>query len=242
MKGIILAGGNGTRLSPLTKIVNKQSLPVYNKPMLFYPLQTLIDMGIKNVLIICISVSQIESYYNIFRNGDGLGIDIRYQLQDTPGGIPEAFIIGEQFIGDDDVTLILGDNVFIQHSIKAPEPNTIFTYKVRDPGSYGVVQIENDRPVDVIEKPETYIGSDAIVGLYTFKNDCIEIAKELKPSNRDELEIVDIIRHYLNRGELNVQELDGYWFDCGSFDDLLECSNLVKAIETRTGKSVGFKL
>lgn len=240
-KGIILAGGKGSRLYPSTYAISKQLLTVYNKPMIYYPFKTLIDMGIKDILIITASEEQNnlfkEQFKGVYCDKE---VNLSFAVQPNPGGIPEAFIIGEKFIGSDDVTLVLGDNVIITPQKLTARPNTIYTYKVKNPQAYGVALISPDKKLTaIIEKPEMYISDDAVIGLYTFTNTAVSIAKSLKVSKRNELEIVDVIDK-LNRLEgLNIQELDGFWFDCGTHDDLLECANLIKAIEHRTGKRVG---
>ena len=240
MKGIILAGGKGTRLHPLTKTISKQLLPVYNKPMIYYPLQTLKDMGITEILVITADKQQKELFQKQLKHGEDFGLKLGYAVQENPNGLPEAFIIGEDFINGDDVALILGDNVFITNTQYQPKPNTIFTYKVKNPSAYGVAEIDSSgKLVNIVEKPKEYVSDDAVVGLYVFTNTAIEIAKQLKPSNRGELEIVDLIRELNNREELTVKELDGFWFDCGTHNDLLDCANLVATIEHRTNKIVG---
>lgn len=237
-KGIILAGGKGTRLYPSTYAISKQLLTVYNKPMIYYPVQTLIDMGIEEILIITADSTQCELFKEQFRD-IYVNAKITFAIQETPGGIPEAFIIGETFIGDDDVALILGDNVIITSQKLTAKANTIYTYEVNNPHAYGVAVVEDGKLVKIVEKPKTHISDSAVIGLYVFSNLAIEIAKELKVSDRNELEIVDLIAEINKRQGLNIEELDGFWFDCGTHDDLLECANLVKAIERRTNKRVG---
>jgi glucose-1-phosphate thymidylyltransferase len=240
MKGIILAGGKGTRLSPTTRAVSKQLHCVYNKPMIYYPLQTLKDMGIREVLIITSDAQQCRLFQDQLKDGSQYGLKLEYAIQEKPGGLPEAFIIGEHFIGvNDDVALILGDNVFITNKELKAEPNTIFTYKVKDPSAYGVAELDDkNNLVNIIEKPTDYISDNAVVGLYVFTHAAVGLAKSLKPSKRGELEIVDLISKLNEEEGLSVEELDGFWFDCGNHDDLLECANLVKAIEHRTNKKV----
>jgi glucose-1-phosphate thymidylyltransferase len=241
MKGIVLAGGKGTRLYPLTHTISKQLLPVYNKPMIYYPLQTLKDMGITEILIITADHQQCRLFQEQLKDGTQYGLKLEYAIQEKPGGLPEAFIIGEHFIGvNDDVALILGDNVFITNKELKAEANTIFTYKVQTPSAYGVAELDdNNNLVRIVEKPTEYISDTAVVGLYVFTHAAIGLAKSLKPSKRGELEIVDLISKLNEEEGLSVQELDGFWFDCGNHDDLLECANLVKAIEHRTNKTVG---
>lgn len=241
MKGIILAGGKGMRLSPTTRAVSKQLHCVYNKPMIYYPLQTLKDMGIRDILIITADAQQYRLFFEQLKHGERYGLNLEYAIQKKPGGLPEAFIIGEDFIGvNDDVALILGDNVFITNKELKAEPNTIFTYKVKDPSAYGVAELDDkNNLVNIIEKPTEFVSDNAVVGLYVFTHAAVGLAKSLKPSKRGELEIVDLISKLNEEEGLSVEELDGFWFDCGNHDDLLECANLVKAIEHRTNKKVG---
>ena len=241
MKGIVLAGGKGTRLYPLTHTISKQLLPVYNKPMIYYPLQTLKDMGITEVLIITADLQQCRLFQDQLKDGSQYGLKLEYTIQEKPGGLPEAFIIGEDFIGvNEDVALILGDNVFITNKELKAEANTIFTYKVKNPSAYGVAEVDDKgNLVRIVEKPKEYVSDTAVVGLYVFTHAAISLAKGLEPSERGELEIVDLISKLNDEEGLSIQELDGFWFDCGNHDDLLECANLVKAIEHRTNKKVG---
>lgn len=241
LKGIVLAGGRGTRLYPLTHTISKQLLPVYNKPMIYYPLQTLKGMGITEILIITADPQQCRLFQDQLKDGSQYGLKLEYAIQEKPGGLPEAFIIGEHFIGvNDDVALILGDNVFISNKELKAEANTIFTYKVKNPSAYGVAELDdNNNLVRIVEKPAEYISDTAVVGLYVFTHAAIGLAKSLEPSKRGELEIVDLISKLNEEEGLSVEELDGFWFDCGNHDDLLECANLVKAIEHRTNKKVG---
>ncbi len=239
-KGIILAGGKGSRLYPSTYAISKQLMTVYNKPMIYYPIQTLIDMGIKDILIITADETQYRLFQEQFK---GIyfrtAINLTFEIQQKPGGIPEAFIIGEKFIGDDNVALILGDNVIITSNKLVAKPNTIYTYKVNDPQAYGVAVVNDKKLISIVEKPKQFVSDNAVIGLYVFSNSAVEIAKQLKPSDRNELEIVDLIREINIIEDLTVEELEGFWFDCGTHDDLLECANLVKAIEKRTNKRVG---
>lgn len=233
MKGIILAGGRGTRLFPLTYGVSKQLLPVYKQPMIFYPLKTLIDIGIKDVLIIVASEEQLNLFKHYF-DDKNFGVNVEFVVQENPNGLAEAFIIGEKFIGDDDVTLILGDNVFLLDKIRNPIPNTIYTYKVKDPSAYGVVTYNEWGHIDkIVEKPKEFISDAAVIGLYVFKNIAVDLAKNLKPSERGELEIVDLISAINDEQGVRVESFDGVWFDCGSFDDLLGCSEFVRALDKR---------
>lgn len=241
MKGIILAGGKGTRLYPLTYTISKQLLPVYNKPMIHYPIQTLKDMGITDMLIITADERQCELFKNQLQDGEEYGLNFEYTVQESPGGLPEAFIIGEKFIGENQgVTLILGDNVFINNNKIDAKLNTIFTYKVKNPSSYGVAEVDDSgKLINIVEKPTEFVSDTAVVGLYVFSHSVIELAKNLKPSKRGELEIVDLIKQLDEKEGINVKELDGFWFDCGTHDDLLDCSNLIATIEHRTDKKVG---
>jgi len=243
LKGIILAGGKGTRLSPTTTAISKQLHCVYNKPMIYYPLKTLKDLGVKEVLIITADPQQCRLFEEQLKDGSQYGLKLQYTVQDRPNGIPEAFIIGEEFIGDDNVALILGDNVIITATDEPiiAQPNTIFTYKVVNPSAYGVAKVEDNQLIELVEKPSEYISSDAVIGLYILDGPrAVEIAKNLKPSARGEYEITDLIKQ-INTciSPVWVEELHGFWFDCGTHDDLLECANLVRAIEQRTGRRIG---
>jgi glucose-1-phosphate thymidylyltransferase len=168
-----------------------------------------------------------------------MGMNIKYEVQESPNGLPEAFIIGEEFIGDDDVVLVLGDNVFITNTPLKASPNTIFTYSVQNPSAYGVVEVKDNKLVQIVEKPKEFVSNDAVVGLYSFTNTAVKLAKELKPSSRNELEIVDLIRNLDKLEGVNIHKLDGFWFDCGTHQDLLECANLIEAIEHRTTQIIG---
>lgn len=238
-KGIILAGGKGTRLAPLTHTISKQLLPVYNKPMVYYPLQTLKSMGIVDILVITADELQCRLFQEQLRDGSEYELNINYAIQGSPRGLADAFIIGEKFIGDDNVVLILGDNVFIEHQQLVPTPNSIFTYKVNNPSAYGVVSVVDGRIDRIEEKPTHFLSNDAVVGLYCFGASSVKYAKELDYSQRGELEIVDLIRVINEREGISVTQLDGFWFDCGTHKDLLECANLIEAIENRTSKKVG---
>ena len=240
-KGIILAGGKGTRLYPTTMAISKQLHSVYNKPMIYYPLQTLKDMDITEILIITSDEQQCRLFQEQLKDGEEYGLQLQYAIQNKPGGLPEAFIIGEHFIGvSDDVALILGDNVFITNKKLRAEPNTIYTYKVKNPSAYGVAEIdENGSLVNIVEKPTEFVSDNAVVGLYVFTHAAIGIAKGLEPSARGELEIVDLISKLNEEEGLTVQELDGFWFDCGNHDDLLDCANLIRTIEHRTEQKIG---
>lgn len=242
MRAIILAGGKATRLYPLTHVVSKQMLPVYDKPMIYYPLQTVRDLGATEVLIITASNEQKEMFQ---RQLDHLGSEdfvIKYTVQEKPNGIAEALIIGEDFIGGKEFILALGDNVFVYQNLTKLASNTIFAYKVKDPSQYGVVSLKEDGTIDkLVEKPKDFISDLAVVGLYVLSPKSVEIAKNIKPSPRGELEIVDVIRELNEVEKVNVVELDGFWFDCGNHNDLLDCANLIRTIETRTNKTVGIK-
>jgi len=248
MKGIILAGGSGTRLFPLTKIVSKQLMPVYDKPMIYYPLSTLMLMGIKEVLIIS-TPEDTPRFKKLFDDGTYLGINISYKVQDKPNGIAEAFIIGEEFIGDDTVTLILGDNLFYGHGyldfLKEKLENfsgaTIFGYSVNNPEEYGVVEFDNDGNVlSIEEKPHDPKTNYAIPGLYIYDNNVISIAKALKPSNRGELEITDVNKAYLQMDNLQVELLSRgvAWLDTGTHKSLLDAGAFIETIESRQGLKV----
>ena len=250
MKGIILAGGSGTRLYPITSIITKHLLPVYNKPMIYYPLSTLMLAGIKNILIIS-TPDNIDKFKDLLGNGDNFGISLSYEVQNKPNGIAEAFLIGEKFIGNDDVCLILGDNVFYGKSLPVILKRTmsevirtnfsiIFGYRVKDPGRYGVIEFNNNKEVvSIEEKPNTPKSNYAAVGLYFYKNYIINLAKQLKPSKRGELEITDLNIKVLNDKNLKTEILDSvFWLDTGTHDALVEASNFIKTVENREGKKV----
>jgi len=231
MKGIILAGGGGTRLSPLTKVTSKQLLPIYNKPMIFYPLQTLIQGGIKEVLIIT-APERAGDFLRLLGSGKELGIKCTYEIQDKPEGIAQAFTIGENFIGDDDVALILGDNIFednFSEDIKNfKSGGHVFAKQVEDPERFGVVAFdENNKATKIVEKPKEFLSDFAVTGLYLYDNRVIEISKNLKSSERGELEITDVNNVYLEKGELTVSTVEGVWLDAGTFDSLLEANLLI---------------
>jgi len=235
MKGIVLAGGKGTRLFPLTTVVSKQLLPVYDKPMIYYPLGTLKQMGIKDVLIIT-KPEDRALFEKQLGDGSQFGMNFTFYIQRHPRGLPEAFIIGEDFIEDDSVTLILGDNVFVGPLNYVPgKRNCVFGYKVTNPEQYGVFDFNNHR---IVEKPKEYVSDWACVGLYIFNNTCVEKAKTLKPSARDELEIADLINSFDNIDYAKLKD-NVAWFDCGTFDDLNECSNYIRALKRRTNIEVG---
>lgn len=251
MKGIILAGGAGTRLHPVTRSISKQLLPIYNKPMIFYPLSTLMLSGIKDILIIS-TPEDISKYESLLGNGNNIGLSLKYKIQPNPNGLAEAFILGEEFIGNDDVCLVLGDNIFYgkglpkllkETVLKVEQSNhsIVFGYNVSDPERYGVVEFDkNDKVISLEEKPKKPKSNYAVVGLYYYKNDVVEIAKNIKPSDRGELEITSVNNEYLKQNRLGVELMSrGYaWLDTGTHDSLLEASNFIKTIESRQGLKI----
>ncbi len=248
MKGIILAGGKGTRLYPITLAISKQIMPIYDKPMIYYPLSTLMLAGIRDILVIS-SPEHIGNFQHLLQDGSQWGIRISYKVQPEPRGIAEAFILGADFIGDDSVALILGDNIFYGPGLGRqlqrcynPDGAIIFAYRVKDPSQYGVVVLnEHGEVIDIIEKPSRPISYYAIPGLYFYDNDVIEIARSLKPSDRGELEITDVNREYLRRGKLKVEFLPRgtAWLDTGTFASLMQASQFVQIIEDRQGLKIG---
>lgn len=248
MKGIILAGGAGTRLYPITRSISKQIIPVYDKPMIYYPLSVLMLAGIRDVLIIS-TPTDIGLYEKLFGDGTQLGMNISYKIQPSPDGLAQAFILGEEFIGDDNVCLILGDNIFygynfrtvLEEAANIKDGSIVFGYHVNDPERYGVVEFDNTgKVISIEEKPEKPKSNYAVTGLYFYSNDVVQKAKNLKPSKRGELEITDLNRLYLEENRLNVKLLGrGFaWLDTGTFDSLLQASNFIATIEERQGLKV----
>jgi glucose-1-phosphate thymidylyltransferase len=248
LKGIILAGGSGSRLHPLTRAVSKQLVPIYNKPMVYYPLSTLMLAGIRAVLVITTPHEQ-EAFRRLLGDGSSIGIRIEYAAQPSPDGLAQAFIIGRDFIGDDRVTLALGDNIFygahfsdyLRSAAAREHGATVFGYQVRDPERYGVVEFDADgRAVSLEEKPVRARSSYAVTGLYFYDNEVVDIAAQLKPSPRGELEITDVNRHYLERSALHVEKLARgiAWLDTGTIDALMQASNYIQAVEERQGLMV----
>lgn len=248
MKGLILAAGSGTRLYPITKGIPKALVPIYDKPMIYYPLSTLIMAGIKDIMII--TAPQDQGHFNrLIGDGSDLGINIEYDVQPAPKGIAEAFTIAEEFIGNDKVALVFGDNIFHSENFSQtlknstnPDGAVVFSYQVSDPERYGVVEFdENKKAISIIEKPTNPKSNYAVVGLYFYDNDVIEISKNVKPSERGELEITDINQEYLRLGKLKVEVMDqgSAWLDTGTFDSMNDANEYIRVIEKRTGVKIG---
>jgi glucose-1-phosphate thymidylyltransferase len=239
MRGIILSGGKGTRLRPLTNITSKQLLPVYNRPMIYYPLNTLLKAGIKEVLII-VAPERAGDYSNLLGSGKEFGAKFTYEIQDEPRGLADALIIADNFIDNENVAMILGDNIFeddfTEEIKKFKSGGKIFAKKVSDPSRFGVVDFSGDKATRIVEKPKNFVSDYAVTGLYLFDYRAVEIAKNLKPSERGELEITDVNNWYLEKGELEVAKVKGAWLDAGTFDSLLEAQILAK--EKLAGKMV----
>ena len=244
-KGIVLAGGKGTRMSPLTKAVNKQLLPIYDKPLIFYPLSILMLAGIKDILII-VNKGQLDQYKKLIPNGNNLGIKISYIEQDKPRGLPDAFVIGEKFIGKENVAMILGDNFFygqnltqkLKENTKIKKGARVVLHKVQKPDAFGVAKVNKNNKIQAIkEKPKKFLSDLAITGLYFFDNNVVKLSKKLKPSKRGEVEIVDLLKLYKKKNQLTADIIGrgGAWLDTGSIDDFYKTSAFVSAIENRQG-------
>ena len=246
MKGIVLAGGSGTRLYPLTKVVSKQLLPVYDKPMIYYPLSTLIYSGIREILIIS-TPTDLPLFKKLLGDGSRLGCKLSYKVQEVPNGLAQAFVLGEEFIGNDEVCLILGDNIFqmkikLLSDISNIDGGVVFGYHVTDPERYGVVEFdENNKAISLEEKPLSPKSNYAIPGLYFYDNSVIDVAKKIKPSARGEYEITDINKYYLSKGKLDVKVLSkgSVWLDTGTINSLMQANQYVQVVEERQGRKIG---
>ena len=247
MKGIILAGGKGTRLHPVTLTISKQMLPIYDKPMIYYPLSTLMLAGITEILIIS-TPEHLPFYQTMFNDGSSLGLKIEYEVQEEARGLADAFIIGQDFIGNDSVCIILGDNIFygsnfsekLRSATQLKKGGIVFGYYIEDPSSYGVLEIENDNVIGVEEKPKIPKSNYAMPGIYFFDNSCIEYAKNVIPSARGEVEITDVVQQYINSNSLQVELLKQgvAWLDTGTHENLIEASSFVRTIEKRQGLKI----
>jgi glucose-1-phosphate thymidylyltransferase len=248
MKGIILAGGSGTRLWPITIGISKQLVPIYDKPMVYYPITTLMSAGIKDILVITTPEEQSQ-FQRLLKDGTQWGVNISYEVQPSPDGLAQAFIIGEEFIGDDKVCLVLGDNLFHGHELSEslktctdPDGGIIFASQVSDPERYGVVEFdENNKAISIEEKPKQPKSDYAVVGLYFYDNDVIEIAKNVLPSDRGEIEITSVNEEYLKRGKLKVAALNAgdVWLDTGTIDSMADATDYVRVLQKRTGQIIG---
>ena len=246
-KGIILAGGSGTRMSPLTKAVNKQLLPIYDKPLIFYPLSVLMLAGIRDILII-VNEGQLSQFKKILPAGENLGIKITFSIQKSPKGLPEAFTIGEKFIGNNNVALILGDNFFYGQSlteklkkcVKLKSGAKVFLHPVSNPSQYGIAKVKNGKILEIKEKPKKYLSNLAITGLYFFDNKVVEYSKKLKFSKRKEMEIVDLLSRYKNKKKLSAEQIGrgAAWLDAGTIEDFYNASSFVSALENRQGLKI----
>jgi glucose-1-phosphate thymidylyltransferase len=246
-RAIVLAAGTGSRLFPLTKTTSKQLLPLYKKPVIAYPLQTLKELGCVDVLIIAADEHQKSQYVKLLGDGSSFGMNLSYIIQEKPNGLAEAFILGSDFCADaDHIYMMLGDNVIlgVDWENKYISPNTIFTYKVKNPEQYGVVLTDDFGNIEkIVEKPKEFVSNDAVIGLYCFSSECLEQVKRVKPSARGELEIVDLIKFMDDIEGVNVDNVDnGFWFDVGDFDSLLDCANLIRTIDKRANYAIGIDI